>query len=157
MDKPSNAPSKLSSPCAQASSSPAGTCIDIVDLFGSDDEETVAMEPVVAPRTVATPVLPQPGEPNQNPTQHLRAVSPDSTKGRAEETIPVERIYVGMHGYSGTATNPLYVRVDREVDRCFVLRLSDPFGVWDETEDRTDQEQQVVIEKVPFKEVAKIL
>jgi hypothetical protein len=157
MDKPSNAPSKLSIPCAQARSSPAGTCIDIVDLFGSDDEETAAMEPVTSIRKVATPSFPRQGDTNQNSTLRLPAVSPDSTTGRAEETIPVERIYVGMHGYSGTATNPLYVRVDRKVDRCFVLRLSDPFGVWDETEDSTDPGQQVVIEKVPFKEIAKIL
>jgi hypothetical protein len=139
-------------------SSPDDNCIDVDDPFVcSDDGETVAMEPVAAPRTVATSSLPRQGESNQNPTQPLRAVSPTSTTGGAEETIPVELIYVGMHGYAGTATNPLFVHVDRGVDKCFVLRLSDPCGVWDETEDRTDQEQQVVIEKVPFKEVAKIL
>jgi hypothetical protein len=123
----------------------------------TEHEDTVAMEPVASARTVAIPLLTQQGEANQNPTQPLRAVSPDSTTGSAEDAISVERIYVGMHGYSGTATNSLFVHVDRGVDKCFVLRLSDPYGVWDETEDRTDKEQQVVIEKVPFEEITKIL
>jgi hypothetical protein len=139
-------------------SSLGGNCIDVDDMFVcSDDDQTVAVEPVAAPSTVATPSLPREGEPNKSSAQPLRAVSPTCTTVIVEETIPVERIYVGMHGYSGTAAKPLYVRMDRGVDRCFVLRLSDPFGVWDETEDRTDKEQQVVIEKVPFKEIAKIL
>jgi hypothetical protein len=65
----------------------------------------------------------------------------------ARDSIPAERVYVGVHGYLGTALDPLLVCVSHE---CLVLRLKGNGGAEVGTEGDTLREE------VPYKSIKKI-
>jgi hypothetical protein len=134
---------------------------EVIDLVCSDDDEDPGAVQHAAPPVASSSSPPsRAGDVLHRYAQipGMPALPDRSTYGHTGEPVCVERIYVGVHGYEASALSPLYVRVDRGVNECLVLRLPGA-GLSAEGAEAGKEgvEAEAVLEEIPFKAVKKIL
>jgi hypothetical protein len=133
---------------------------EVIDLVCSDDDEDPGSLQGVVPPAASSSSPSRAGDVLHRYAQipGMPALPDRSTYGHTGEPICVERIYVGVHGYEASALSPLYVRVDRGVNECLVLRLPGAGAAVEGTEGGEEgAEAEAVLEEIPFKAIKKIL
>jgi hypothetical protein len=133
---------------------------EVIDLVCSDDDEDSGAVQPMAPPVASSSSPSRAGDVLQRYAQipGMPALPERSTYGPTGEPVCVERIYVGVHGYEASVLSPLYVRVDRGVNECLVLRLPGAGAAVEGTEaGKEGAVAEAVLEEIPFKAIKKIL